>query len=48
MNIESMRLRSCRSFQIDDAELPAAARERLLAIHRTTKPAPTAAPRRPL
>ena len=34
MNIESMRLRSHRSFQIDDAELPPAARERMLAIRR--------------
>ena len=34
MNIESMRTRSYRSFAIDDAELPAAARERLLAIRR--------------
>ena len=34
MNIESMRTRSYRSFKVDDAELPAAARERLLAIRR--------------
>ena len=34
MNIESMRTRSYRSFAIDDAELPPAARERLLAIRR--------------
>ena len=34
MNIESMRTRSYRSLRVDDAELPAAARERLLAIRR--------------
>ena len=34
MNIESMRTRSCRSFKVDDAELPAPVRERLLAIRR--------------
>ena len=34
MNIESMRMRSYRSFKVDDAELPAPARERLLAIRR--------------
>ena len=32
MNIESMRKRSCRSFKVDDAKLPAPARERRLAI----------------
>ena len=34
MKIESMRTRSCRSFKIDDADLPAEARERLSAIRR--------------
>ena len=34
MNIESMRTRSYRSFKVDGAELPAPARERLLAIRR--------------
>ena len=34
MNIESMRARSYRSFKVDGAELPAPARERLLAIRR--------------
>ena len=32
MNIESMRVRSYPSFKVDDAELPAPARERLLAM----------------
>ena len=34
MRIESMRIRSCRSFRVDDADLPAEARERLSAIRR--------------
>ena len=34
MKIESMRTRSYRSFKIDDADLPAEARERLSAIRR--------------
>ena len=34
MRIESMRIRSYRSFRVDDAELPAEARERLSAIRR--------------
>ena len=34
MSIKSMRIRSCRSFKVDGAELPAPARERLLAIRR--------------
>ena len=34
MKIESMRTRSYRSFRIDDAALPAEARERLSAIRR--------------
>ncbi len=34
MKIESMRTRSCRSFKVDDADLPAEARERLSAIRR--------------
>ena len=34
MKIESMRTRSYRSFKVDDADLPAEARERLSAIQR--------------
>ena len=34
MKIESMRTRSYRSFKVDDADLPAEARERLSAIRR--------------
>ena len=34
MKIESMRARSYRSFKVDDADLPAEARERLSAIRR--------------
>ena len=34
MKIESMRTRSYRSFRVDDADLPAEARERLSAIRR--------------
>ena len=34
MNIESMRTRPYRSFKVNGAELPAPARERLLAIRR--------------
>ena len=34
MRIESMRIRSYRSFRVDDADLPAEARERLSAIRR--------------
>ena len=34
MRIESMRIRSYRSFRVDDADLPAGARERLSAIRR--------------
>ena len=34
MKIESMRTRPYRSFKVDDADLPAEARERLSAIRR--------------
>ena len=49
MNIESMRTRPYRSFKVDGAELPAPARERLLAIRRQpphhvpVEPSPAAA-----
>ena len=38
MKIESMRTRSYRSFKVDDADLPAEARERLSAIRRYDEP----------
>ena len=38
MKIESMRTRSYRSFKVDDADLPAEARERLSAIRRQRMP----------
>ena len=47
MNIESMRTRPYRSFEVDDAELSEQARGHLLAIRASRRCAPPAAPSRP-